>query len=338
VFLRGLAIVTAIGATALAICVVVFSAHPEQARSALPHAIVIWTLPLAILVAMTRLPAASRPAALIGAIVTLTALDAVWSAALSGPLLHATNDAWYRTSELRYQDLDLTRRGLARALESPDNANLWHKVPVLRSYTPFRNVQDETAWYEHLSRHPVFERAATQADRIFFAKEAPLVAVRGRVFAALLDRASAVHAPVLAVQTPDEMIAPAPVAAPDDARVARDAALIAALPAAEPIAVHVDRYEPEELTVTTTTPAAGWLLVTDRWARGWKATVNGAPVSVYVGDFVFRAVQVPAGRVRVRFTYEKSHGLWLVALSWITCGVLLIGVPLVRAGTKLTRA
>jgi hypothetical protein len=197
----------------------------------------------------------------------------------------------------------------------------------------------------------VFERAATRPDRIFFASDAPIVAVHERVFTAMLDRATALDAPVLVAHAPTELIAPpappaqtvqaaqaaqtAQTAQTDDA-IARDAARVATLPAAAPIAVHVDRYLPDELTLSMTVPNAGWLLVTDRWARGWHATVNGAPTTVYPADFVFRAVQVPAGRVQVRFIYEKSHGLWLVALSWTMCGLLLIAVPLARV--RATRA
>jgi hypothetical protein len=331
---RTVVMMTLLGATALAICAVVFPAHPELGREPMVHALVIWTLPLAILLLLALASAlASRSARgrwrlnraiVIGVIVTLAAVDGIWSAALSGPLLHATNDGWYRTSLVRYQDLDLTRHGLGRGIEDRDNINLWHQVPVLRNYTPFLS-----AWFERLARHPVFERAATQPERIFFASDAPIVAVHERVFAALLDRATTLNAPVLVAHTAADLIAPSAAAANDDA-LARDVARIAMLPAAAPIAVHLDRYLPDELTLSLTSPTAGWLLVTDRWARGWRATVNGAPATVYPADFVFRAVQVPAGRVQVRFTYEKSHGLWLVALSWSLCGLLLIVVPLAR--------
>jgi hypothetical protein len=333
--LRTLALIIPIGGIALTIVLVASAMHTNFAPGGVLHAFVIWTLPMAIVLVAAPLSRRPRQTLFIGAIVMVTSVDAVWSAALSGPLLHATNDAWYRTSEVRYQGLDLTSRGLTRQVETSANANLWHQVPVLRNYTPFQNT-----WYERLSRHPVFERAATQPDRIFFTTEVPLVPVHERIFAAMLDRAATLHAPVVVAHEPDALLAPAERAREhdDDDAVARAEARLATLPAAEAIAVHVDRYVPEELTFTTTTPAAGWLLVTDRWARGWKVTVNGTPVTVYAGDFVFRAVQVPAGRVQVRFTYEKSHGLWLVALSWSTCGLLLLGVPLVRAGTKLTRA
>ncbi len=324
VFWQTVAIVVLFGTVGLAVCAVVFPAHRDLERSATTHAIVIWMLPPVILLAAAaRLSWRMRRTLLVGFIVSLAAVDAVWSAALSGPLLHATNDTWYRTSDVRYQDLDLTRRGLARAVESLDNSNLWHSVPVLRSYTPFSN-----SWYDRLSRHPAFERAATQPDRIFFMKDAPIVAVDERVFTAMLDRAAALSAPVLVRSEPSELIAPVEHR-PEE--VARDVTGVTGLVAAEPVAVHVDRYLPDELTFSVTAPGKGWLLVTDRWARGWRATVNGAPATVYVGDFVFRAVQVPAGQVVVRFTYEKSHGPWLVAVSWSTCGWLLIVVPLFRA-------
>jgi hypothetical protein len=269
----------------------------------------MWLLPVVIaIVAALAFTARRRTAIIVAAVVALASVDAVWSAAISGPLLHATNDLWYRSSDLRYQDLDLTRHGLARQVESLDNNNLWHGVPVLRSYTPFQN-----AWFERLSRHPVFERAATQADRIFFTTALAQAKLDEAAFTAMLDRATQVNAPVLVIASPWRL---------------EDVTPIAYLPAATPLAVHVDRYLPDELIFTTTTPADGWLLVTDRWALGWGVWINGVKGTVAQADFVYRAVHVPAGRVQVRFAYETTFGLTFVALSWMTLAVVLIIQPL----------
>ena len=59
---------------------------------------------------------------------------------------------------------------------------------------------------------------------------------------------------------------------------------------AEPIAIALREYSPNRLIFDVRAPADGWLLVTDRWASGWQATVNGREADVWLGNFIFRAV------------------------------------------------
>ena len=47
------------------------------------------------------------------------------------------------------------------------------------------------------------------------------------------------------------------------------------LPRAERIPVSVERYTGGELGITIEAPSAGWLLVTERWARSWRAELAG---------------------------------------------------------------
>jgi uncharacterized membrane protein YfhO len=76
------------------------------------------------------------------------------------------------------------------------------------------------------------------------------------------------------------------------------------------------RYRPAELQLSIDAPARGWLLVTDRWGPGWRAEVNGQPVQVLGGNFVFRAVEVQAGRNVVRFWYRPAAFPALLLVSW----------------------
>ena len=89
-------------------------------------------------------------------------------------------------------------------------------------------------------------------------------------------------------------------------REAAEAAAISRLVGADRIAAQVLRYEPNELELAVRSPNRGWLLVTDRWAPGWRATVNGRPTDVGGGNFVFRAVPVDAGPNAVRFSYRPT--------------------------------
>ena len=80
----------------------------------------------------------------------------------------------------------------------------------------------------------------------------------------------------------------------------------------------VERYTGGELGITIEAPSAGWLLVTERWARSWRAEVDGRPTPILGGNFVFRAIEVTQGKHNVEFRYEPIAVPWLVALSWMT--------------------
>jgi hypothetical protein len=63
-------------------------------------------------------------------------------------------------------------------------------------------------------------------------------------------------------------------------------------------------YEPEQVVIETEGDREGWLVLTDAWYPGWRATVDGAPADIARADVLFRAVPVPAGRHRVEFVYD----------------------------------
>jgi hypothetical protein len=95
-----------------------------------------------------------------------------------------------------------------------------------------------------------------------------------------------------------------------------EASLIAQLPPAIRIPVEVMAYDPDELVLQFQAPADGWLWVTDRWARGWRATLNGRSVRVWGGNFIFRAVKVEAGPNELRFAYHPFGFPWLAVIGW----------------------
>ena len=108
-------------------------------------------------------------------------------------------------------------------------------------------------------------------------------------------------------------------------------AVAAAHPAMR-IPVEVVTYQPTEFELRVECPEGGWLLVTDRWAAGWRCWVNGIPTPIRVGNLFFRAVPVAAGRNQVRFLYRPWGYPGLLILSW----GLLAGVAL-AAGLRAVR-
>jgi hypothetical protein len=63
------------------------------------------------------------------------------------------------------------------------------------------------------------------------------------------------------------------------------------------------------------------LVLTDLYATGWSATVDGSDVPLFRADVAFRAVPVPAGRHIVRFRYAPRAFrlcIWVSALTAVT--------------------
>ncbi len=79
------------------------------------------------------------------------------------------------------------------------------------------------------------------------------------------------------------------------------------------------------LRVVNPAPQAAWLLITDTWYPGWRATVNGKPAPLLKANGAFRAVPVPSGEavVEMRFMPRSFQlGALLSVLSLTVLGGL----------------
>ncbi|MDP6370098.1 MAG: YfhO family protein [Planctomycetota bacterium] len=66
------------------------------------------------------------------------------------------------------------------------------------------------------------------------------------------------------------------------------------------------RPAPDRMDLKLTAGDGGWLVISEAWYPGWKATVNGADVEVTPANHALMALPVPAGEVVVRLFYEPS--------------------------------
>ncbi|MDP9358483.1 MAG: YfhO family protein, partial [Chloroflexota bacterium] len=82
----------------------------------------------------------------------------------------------------------------------------------------------------------------------------------------------------------------------------------------------VMRYEPEQITLATTTTAPGLLVLREVYANGWRAYVDGERVDVLPTDHALRGVPIPAGEHSVGLRYEPPA---------LRLGLLLSGVSTV---------
>ena len=84
-------------------------------------------------------------------------------------------------------------------------------------------------------------------------------------------------------------------------------------------------YEPMRVVVDVTNEAPGYLVLTDTFYPGWKASVDGSAAPILRADFLFRGVPLESGRHEVTFTYEPMSFAVGAALSLGSLAVLVAG-------------
>ena len=198
------------------------------------------------------------------------------------------------------------------------NSNVPLKVPTM-----FKNY--DTLWNRFLTdyqAHAPLVDMCTGSDRIWFSGNVLTLPPTDTFYKAFVDRSDSLGAPVLIVHPPREMamIRQRNVSTPSDAQ---DVNAISHLGAAQRISTHVVRYTPNQLDLSLVAPQDGWVLVTDRWSRGWRAEVNGIGVPVFGADFIFRAVPVKSGSNIIRFSYRPAGWPLLTILSWGTLAAVV---------------
>jgi hypothetical protein len=253
-------------------------------------------------------------------LVGLACADATLTAALTRHTLFSSSAgdiAWWRgESQLHERNIDLTRSGLRRTLlacetnppcTEPNTWGMITKVPALSTYTASTNP-----FFDETIADPLIAKSAVGTQRLWFSPTALRVDLDPDMFRRLIDRTRALNGIPIMVHDERSMLDPSRRAD----RPSSDA--FDELPRAESLPAVVERYTAGVLSVTIEAPSAGWLLVTERWARSWRAEVDGHPARIFGGNFVFRAIEVLKGRHRVEFTYDPVAVPWLVVVSWMT--------------------
>lgn len=75
-----------------------------------------------------------------------------------------------------------------------------------------------------------------------------------------------------------------------------------------PSSARITGYHNTQIDVDVYAEKAGFLVLNDMWHPWWFAQVDGKDTPILRANVLFRAVQVPAGRHRVRFTFRPLAG------------------------------
>ncbi|MBI4495168.1 MAG: YfhO family protein [Chloroflexi bacterium] len=99
------------------------------------------------------------------------------------------------------------------------------------------------------------------------------------------------------------------------------------------IPAQVEELSTEHVRVRADLGAAGFLVLTDLYHRGWQARVDGQSAPLYLADSLFRAVPVPAGQHVVDFVFDPISlrlGAFLSLEALLFAALLLAGPALAR--------
>lgn len=86
----------------------------------------------------------------------------------------------------------------------------------------------------------------------------------------------------------------------------------------------ITQYTPDQVTIEASSASASTLVLTDTYAPGWVASVNGRDVPITQVDGAFRGVSVPAGRSLVVFRYRPFFTYAGFGLAGSTALALLV--------------
>jgi hypothetical protein len=83
------------------------------------------------------------------------------------------------------------------------------------------------------------------------------------------------------------------------------------------------RYLPNRVEVEVAGDSPGFLVLTDIWFPGWQSFVDGQASRLYRANFLFRAVEVPAGSHRVEFRFLPESYRQGKIVSLVSCAILI---------------
>ena len=86
----------------------------------------------------------------------------------------------------------------------------------------------------------------------------------------------------------------------------------------------IETDNPNIVTVESSAPVDGWVVLSDTWFPGWRASIDNEPVEIYRANFLFQAVRVPAGEHYIRFEYRPISFQIGLYLSILACCLIML--------------
>lgn len=97
--------------------------------------------------------------------------------------------------------------------------------------------------------------------------------------------------------------------------------------------VTIDSYQANAAAMSVVSDSDAFLVLSDAYYPGWRASIDGKDTYVYRANYAFRGIRVPKGAHAVRFYYDSGSfrvGLWVSGVSafvWILIWVVAVIKP-----------
>ncbi|MCE5302590.1 MAG: hypothetical protein LLF97_05705 [Planctomycetaceae bacterium] len=222
-----------------------------------------------------------------------------------------TSQHWDQIEASHVTIVDDPRQNIIRAASSDgDQLRCFiTKQPVFAGYLVLQNqFVTETA------KNQTLMKTVAGADRCWFARHAVAMRLNRKNFDLFARHITAMPRPGLAVSSPL-----GPKAADVEPWLERKDLTSWTFDRLVPLEPQPASYlvrQSRVIEFETICPDFGWLLVTDRWANGWTASVNGRMRPIAIGNFLFQAIPVEKGLNRIRLEYHPFGYPWLLLASW----------------------
>jgi hypothetical protein len=96
--------------------------------------------------------------------------------------------------------------------------------------------------------------------------------------------------------------------------------------------ISLEAYSANGIRLQVDTPADAYLVLSEVWYPGWRATVDGAPAPLLRANYAFRAVRLEPGQHQVHMTFAPRSWRLGLAISGLTL-LVLVGWGLMRGST-----
>lgn len=92
--------------------------------------------------------------------------------------------------------------------------------------------------------------------------------------------------------------------------------------AAQPVTARLLAYRRNSLKLALDVPAPGLLVINEKYARGWQATINGKPARLVRANYLFRGLLVGGGPQEIVLSYRPTRVLFALVLFALVLGLL----------------
>ena len=90
----------------------------------------------------------------------------------------------------------------------------------------------------------------------------------------------------------------------------------------------ITSYRPDEILIRTHSREPAYLFLSEAFYPGWKAYVDGRPVRIFRGNYLFRVIELPRGSHEVRYVFDPVSVKVGAGMTLLT--ILVLAIALIR--------